>query len=68
VSKIPCKKCGVPIHINRFELCKSCKTVKCAACGANYTMLAGQNSNKCYKCRESARNHAKWNVGGVDGV
>ena len=65
--KVPCKKCGKMIALNRYELCPPCKKIKCTTCGVMFN-LTGKNSKQCYGCRRLKTDREKFHCGGVDGV
>ena len=49
-AKTKCKKCGNFTSINKYELCKPCRTKTCVKCGLTYAATTTLHLDRCSKC------------------
>jgi len=47
-----CRICALPMTINRFSICRSCRNIKCRSCGEAFTQLKTL-SPFCQRCRNA---------------
>lgn len=53
-----CRKCNVPISLNRFGLCKDCRIGKCRGCEG--PMLMRADLGYCRRCNKKRLAHKQY--------